>query len=106
MLAAKDADVNDFLEQLHRCGVIVESLDFEPCALYRGIERFIRRREDEQEVHVLVDIGARRSQVVIGKGREISFFKPIDIGGQNLTDAVVRKLGITIDEARARCDVD
>jgi len=99
VLAAKDAEVNDFIEQLHRCGVVVESLDFEPCAIYRGIERFIRRREDENEVHVLVDIGARRSLVAIGKGREISFYKPIDIGGQNLTDAVARKLGITVDEA-------
>src|SRR4051812_26581134 len=101
VLGAKDTEVNDFIEQLHRCGVVVESLDFEPCAMYRGIERFIRRREDEQEVHVLVDVGARRSQVVIGKGREISFYKPIDIGGQHLTDAVVRKLGITVDEAPA-----
>ena len=99
VLAAKDAEVNDFIEQLHRCGVVVESLDFEPCAIYRGIERFIRRREDENEVHVLVDIGARRSLVAIGKGREISFYKPIDVGGQNLTDAVARKLGITVDEA-------
>ncbi|CAN5695312.1 hypothetical protein BH09PLA1_BH09PLA1_30690 [soil metagenome] len=101
VLAAKNEDVNDFIEQLHRCGVVVDSLDFEPCAIYRGVERFIRRREDELEVQVLVDIGARRSQVAIGRGREISFFKPIDIGGQSLTDAVVRKLGITPDEARA-----
>lgn len=101
VLGATNTDVDDFIEQLHRCGVVVESLDFEPCAMYRGIERFIRRREDENEVHVLVDIGTRRSQVAIGKGRDISFYKPIDIGGQHLTDAVVRKLGITPDEARA-----
>jgi type IV pilus assembly protein PilM len=100
VLGAKDADVNNFIEQLHRCGVVVESLDFEPCALYRSVERFIRRREDEQEVHVLVEVGARRSQVAIGKGRDISFFKPIDIGGQQLQDVVVRKLGISPDEAR------
>jgi type IV pilus assembly protein PilM len=101
VLAAKNNDVNDFLERLHRCGVVVESLDFEPCALYRGIERFVRRREDENEVHVAVDVGARRTQVVIGKGRDISFYKPIDIGGQHLQEAVVRKLGITPSEARA-----
>jgi type IV pilus assembly protein PilM len=99
VLAAKDAQVNDFIEQLHRCGVVMESLDFEPCAIYRCVERFMRRREDEQEVHVLVDIGVRRSQVVIGRGRDMSFYKPIDIGGQNLTDAVARKLSITPDEA-------
>jgi type IV pilus assembly protein PilM len=101
VLAVKNQDVNSFIEQLHHCGVVVESVDFEPCAIYRGVERFVRRREDEHEVHVLIDIGSRRSQVVIGKGREISFLKPIDIGGQHLHEAVVRKLGITSDEARA-----
>ena len=101
VLAAQDGDVNDFLEQLHRSGAIVMSLDVEPFALYRTVERFIRRREDEGDVHVLVDIGARRSQVVIGRGREISFLKTIEIGSRHMLEAVSAKLGITIDEARA-----
>src|SRR5688500_2459229 len=101
VLAAQDGDVNDFLEQLHRSGATVMSLDVEPFALYRTVERFIRRREDEGDVHVLVDIGARRSQVVIGRGREISFLKTIEIGSRHMLEAVSAKLGITIDEARA-----
>jgi type IV pilus assembly protein PilM len=101
LVAAKDADVNAVVEHLHRAGAVVESLDVEPCALYRSVERFIRRKEDENDVHVLVDVGARRSQVVIGKGREISFIKPIDIGGFHFHEAVSRKLGITPDEAEA-----
>jgi type IV pilus assembly protein PilM len=101
VLAAQNQDVDAFLEQLHRCGAVVESLDWEPAALYRGIERFIRRREDEHEVHVLVDVGLRCSQVVIGKGREISFYKPIDIAGQKFNEAVSRKLGISMEEASA-----
>jgi type IV pilus assembly protein PilM len=100
VLAARNEDVNDFLEQLHRSGAVVASLDAEPFALYRTVERFIRRREDENDVHVLVDIGARRSQVVIGRGREISFLKPIEIGARHMLEAVSEKLGITIDEAR------
>jgi type IV pilus assembly protein PilM len=101
VLAAQDGDVNDFLEQLHRSGATVLSLDVEPFALYRTVERFIRRREDEGDVHVLVDVGARRSQVVIGRGREISFLKTIEIGSRHMLEAVSAKLGITIDEARA-----
>ena len=101
VIAARNEDVNTFLEQLHRSGAIVESLDVDALALFRTVERFIRRREDEQEVHVLVDVGFRRSQVVIGKGRDISFFKPIDIGGHHLQEAVGRKLGISTDEAQA-----
>jgi type IV pilus assembly protein PilM len=101
VLAVKESDVNDFLEQLHRCGVVVSSLDFEPAALYRSVERFIRRKADEQEVNVLVDIGIRGTQVVIGRGRDISFYKPIELGGLQLQEAVARKLGISQQETRA-----
>jgi type IV pilus assembly protein PilM len=101
VLAAKHDDVANLLEQLHRCGVVVDSLDVESCALYRSQERFIRRREDEQDVHVMVDVGYRRSHVVIGRGREITFMKPIEVGSCHLHEAVSRKLGITLDEARA-----
>src|SRR5690606_32954060 len=101
VLAARNDDVEAFLEQLHYAGLIVESLDTEPTALYRTVDRFVRRREDEQTVSVLVDIGYRRSQVIIGRGREINLIKPIDIGGRHLHEAVSTKLGITSDEARA-----
>jgi type IV pilus assembly protein PilM len=100
VLAATQDDVNFFLEQLNRSGAMVASLDFEPCAVYRSVERFIRRREDEYEVHVLVDTGFRCTQVVIGRGREMSFFKPIEIGGRQFQEAVSRKLGISGEEAK------
>ena len=100
VLAAKHEDVDGFVEQVHRCGVAVESIDVEGCALYRSQERFIRRREDEQDVHILVDVGYSRSHVVIGRGREISFMKPIEIGSARFHEDVSRKLGITMDEAR------
>jgi type IV pilus assembly protein PilM len=101
LMAAKDDDVNALIEHLNRAGTIIQSLDTEACAVYRSLERFIRRKEDENDVNVLVDIGARRSQVVIGRGRDISFIKPIDIGGFHFHDAVSRKLGISLEEAEA-----
>ena len=101
VLAARHEDVDNSLEQLNRAGAVVESLDWEPTAIYRGVERFIRQHEDEHEVHVLIDIGLRRTQVIIGKGREMSFYKPIDVGGQQFNESVSRKLGISMDEAIA-----
>ena len=101
VLAARNADVDRFVEQLHCTGLVIDSLDVEPCALYRTVDRFVRRREDEQEVHVLVDVGTRCTQVLIGKGRDISFFKAIEMGGADFNSAVSRKLGIRTDEARA-----
>jgi type IV pilus assembly protein PilM len=101
VMAARQAEVDSFLERLDRMGLRVASLDAEPCALYRCQERFVRRRDDEQEVNVLIDVGLRRTQVVIGRGREVSFYKPIDIGGQRLNDIISQKLEISFAEARA-----
>ena len=101
VLAARNDEVNSFVEQMHRCGLIVASLDAEACALFRSVERFIRRREDEAEVHVMVNVGRSGTQVVIGKGREISFIKDLDLGGNHLHQAIACKLGISADEAAA-----
>lgn len=99
VLAVKTSVIENLLEQFHRIGLIVDAMDFEPCATYRGIERFVRRKEDENEINVMVDVGARQSQVIIGRGREITFTKSIDIGGATLTDCVARKLSLPDDEA-------
>ena len=101
LMAARHSEINSFLESLHRCGATVNSLDVEPCALYRTTDKFIRRHEDELEVNVLVQVGLERTQVVIGRGHDISFIKVIDVGGRHFHEAVSRKLGITSDEAQA-----
>lgn len=106
VFAVPRESLDELIETMHRAGVIVDSLDLEPCAMYRTIERFIRRREDEQDVTVLVDVGRSRSQVVIGRGHDFSFVKSIDLGGRHLNELVARKLSISEDEAmtlRHRC---
>lgn len=99
VFAARNQDVDGFLERFHGSGLVVESLDVNPIALFRGVERFIRRREDEQEVHVLLDVGLSATHVVIGKGRDISFIKTIEIGGGQFHEAVSTRLEIPLDEA-------
>jgi type IV pilus assembly protein PilM len=101
VMGVKHADIENYLRQLDRCRVEVAALDVEITALFRAFERFVRRREDERDVQMLIDIGARRTQVIISKGRDICFYKPVEIGGLHLLDAISRKLNITIDEAKA-----
>lgn len=101
VLGVKQQDIDALTQLLHRAGVEIDSLDAEPCSLYRGVERFVRRREDEQEVHVLADVGASGTQVVIGRGRDITFLKNIEIGARHLDDAVSKGLGISAEEAAA-----
>jgi type IV pilus assembly protein PilM len=100
LLAARHYDVDTFIDALGEAGIILAGLDAEPCAMYRAIDRFVRRRDDQQEAHVLIDVGTQQSQVVIGKGHDIQFIKTIDIGAHHFHQAVSRQLGITIEEAQ------
>lgn len=100
LLAVKSSDVEALVEQWHAAGFAPDSIDFEPAAIFRAVERFVRRRDDESDVNVLVDIGHRRTNVVIGRGRELNFFKTIDIGGHQLNQAVAHTLGVNVSEAR------
>lgn len=100
LLAAPHVAVNEFLFSLKPSGLTLESLDVEPCALYRTVDRFMTP-DQVGAVHTLVDVGARRTQVVIGRGHELQFVKSIEIGGWHFEDSVTRKLGLTPDEGQA-----
>lgn len=101
VLAAVREKIEALVESFHQCGVVVDALEFEPAAAYRGLGRVRRRRDDETEVAVLIDIGWRQTQVTIGRGRDISFYKTIDIGGRQFNEAVARRLGLDAEEARS-----
>lgn len=95
----KNATTDALVEQWHEAGFCPVGFDLEQTALYRSVERFVRRRDDEAEVNVLVDIGQRRTQVLIGRGRELNFCKSIETGSAMLTHAIARKLGISLADA-------
>lgn len=98
-VAARRAEVDLLVEQWHHEGFRPVGFDFDATALYRGMERFVRRRDDEAEVNVLLEVGYKRSIVLIGRGRDLNFCKYIDIGGAMLTHAIARKLGINTSDA-------
>jgi type IV pilus assembly protein PilM len=101
LLAAATQEVDHFVEQLRRCGGEITALDAEPLALYRAVDRFVRRQDDRRDVHVLVDVGWERSQVIIGRGWDVQFIKSIDVAGRHFQEAVARKLGVTQEESQS-----
>jgi type IV pilus assembly protein PilM len=101
VLAAPSAEVQAFVAELDAAGVEITSLDCQPNALFRSIERFGRRQVDGRDAQMLVDIGTRQTQVIVGRGRNLCFCKSIDVGGMHLLEAVAGKLGITVAEAKA-----
>jgi type IV pilus assembly protein PilM len=99
VLAVATSAIELLLQRYERSGFIVSSIDFEPCAIHRGVSRFVRRKDDEHEVNVLIDIGCRQSQVIIGRGNGVTFYKTLDMGTAALDGCVARKLGLDIHDA-------
>ena len=95
----KDA-VEAHVERLHRMGMVPASLDVQHCAMFRTFERYLRRKEDEGEVNVFVDLGGR-TKVVITRGRDILFIKNIARGAVTFNEAVAARLNLDLGEAKA-----
>jgi len=100
LFAVPRAEVDRRIQLAREAGLDVVSLDAECYAVFRGFERFLRRREDENIVSAFVDIGARTT-VVMARGREIVFVKAIPIGGAVFNRAVAECLELSVTEAQA-----
>jgi len=100
LFAAPKEAVEAHVERLHRMGLVPASLDVQHCAMFRTFERYLRRKEDENEVNVFVDLGGR-TKVVITRGRDILFIKNIDKGARTFNEAVAARLSLSLAEAKA-----
>jgi len=100
LFAAPQAAVEGEVQLLHAMGLTPVSLDVQHCAMFRTFERYLRRKEDENEVNVFVDLGGT-TKVVITRGRDILFIKNIDKGALTFNQAVATRLNLSLEEARA-----
>jgi len=100
LFAVPRADVESRIQLAADAGLDPVSLDGEPEAVFRGFERFLRRREDEPVVSAFANIGMQTT-VVITLGRNIVFVKTIPIGGAVFNRAVVECLELSAGEAEA-----
>lgn len=100
LLAVREEVVQERLALLADMGLEPEHIEAEPIALFRVLERYLRRRSGEDAVSVAVDIGVRGTCVVVARGRNVVFTKFIAIGGRRMTDAVARQLNLEYDDAR------
>ncbi len=100
MLAAPREVIDAHIDLLADIGLAPEHIDAAPVALFRGFERFLRRRDDEQTVSVVVDLGCSATRVVVARGRQIVFIKSIDIGGRKFSEAVATQFNLSYADAR------
>ncbi len=99
LLGVRPEVIDEHVAMLDEMKLLPDAIDAEPVCLFRCFDRFLRRRDDQSEVTVLVDLGARGTRVVIGRGRQVAFIKTIDIGGRQLNAAVAEQLNMPHDEA-------
>jgi type IV pilus assembly protein PilM len=99
LFAADNESIKNHIELLEEIGLMPVGIDMVPCALFRSFGRSLQRQEDRERTAVCVDVGSRFTTVVFGHGREISFVKQIQIGGENFNKEVATKLGVSINEA-------
>ena len=103
MAVVAKADLDSLVAAFDERGLEVAGVDLSPLALFRGVQRFGRRRRDEGDVHVLVRPGARSTQVTVGRGQRVSFLKNVSLGVEAIHRAVARKLDLTPADAERLC---
>ncbi|HUT02051.1 MAG TPA: pilus assembly protein PilM [Phycisphaerae bacterium] len=99
LMGAPGEVVEDHYAMLREMGLYPEHIDVEPLAMFRPFERHLRRRADEEEVTVVVDLGHSSTKVVVARGREVVLVKKIDIGGRDFAQAVADQLHLSYEEA-------
>ena len=99
VLAVQNELINQHIKLLSEMSLEPVAIDIGPTALFRCFERFLLRREDENEVSFIVDIGAANTKVIIGHGAEIAFVKIIEMGTRSILEAVGERMNISAAEA-------
>lgn len=99
LMAVANEQLNHQVELLVEAGLQPIVLEPTPLALARCFSQTVRRQADQNQVRAMVDIGYNHSNVVVFRGRQVSFYKMIDAGGRQLTEAVAERLGLPVDEA-------
>jgi type IV pilus assembly protein PilM len=92
LIAVSHAAIHARVNPLLAAGLRPIALDTGFAALVRAFSRQARREADLSTVRAIVEIGFHGSMVVILRGDQIAFCKPITIGGEQFNQAVAEHL--------------
>jgi type IV pilus assembly protein PilM len=94
LIASSHASLHKYLDPLMAAGLRPIAAEPHFSALARIYSRQYRRESDRTVVRAIVEIGVSSSTVVIVRGDQIAFAKPIAIGGCDFNRAVVEHLDL------------
>lgn len=99
MMAAIKVDVVDkHLEVLKETKCRIDSVDVSPIAAYNWL-KFTGDFGTDGECVALLDIGASTTDIVIERGNQFRFTRPLNIGGDDITRAISTKFGVNFEDA-------
>ncbi|HJP01285.1 MAG TPA: type IV pilus assembly protein PilM [Planctomycetota bacterium] len=103
LAACKSDAIEEQVQLVISCGLTPVAIDVDLFALANAWELCGLPPEDDEAVSALalVDVGATRTSINVLCGGETCFSREVAIGGQDMTQAVARRLGIEPFEAEA-----
>jgi len=99
LVATPHVALNARLEGILQAGLRPVAVETCFTAAVRALSRKVRREADRNTIRAIVEIGSSGSVVLITRGDQIAFCKPIGIGGNSLNRAVAEHL--QMDESAA-----
>jgi type IV pilus assembly protein PilM len=103
LAACKSEAIEEQVQLILSCGLTPVAIDVDLFALANAWELcgLPPDAEDEPTAMALVDVGATRTSINVLCGGETCFSREVAIGGQDMTQAVGRRLGVEPFEAEA-----
>lgn len=99
IIAAAHEAIHKRLKPIFDAGLRPIAIDTHFAALARIYSRRFRRESDRQHVRAVLEVGYSGSTVLVLRGDQIAFCKPIDIGGRRFNEAVAEHLQMEVAAA-------
>jgi type IV pilus assembly protein PilM len=99
LIAASHAAIHARVEPVLAAGLRPVAVDTAFSAMVRTFSRMARREADRANVRAVVEVGESGSTVLILRGDQVAFCKPIAIGGMHFNQAVAGHLQMEIGQA-------
>ncbi|MGH7965667.1 MAG: type IV pilus assembly protein PilM [Candidatus Binatia bacterium] len=98
LVAVRKNVVNSYVAAISAAGLVPVVVDVDYFALENMFEVNYPLTSDEETI-ALINIGARYTSINILRGKQSVFTSDVSVGGQQLTEALVRELGLSHEQA-------
>lgn len=97
--AAKKTVIASFKSVIEATGLKVKVIDLTAAAILNVFEHIYLEKLQDDKSYIVLDLGAQTTQLIIYKGKVLSFYKEISIGGVTITEEIQRQMGVSYEEA-------